>query len=105
MSETKHTPISDILKMQWIGNTTMQIEFNPETFLGYSIVAESLFSALHSHDKLKRDRDMLLEALSNAEFLLRQVATNWKEAGSMVDSFKNASILARAAIAAAESKE
>lgn len=42
------------------------------------------------------------EALVNAEFLLRQASLNWKEAASMVDSFRNAAELARAALSKAQ---
>lgn len=40
----------------------------------------------------------LLQALQDAEFLLRKVAINWKEAGAMVDSCKRSSEDARAAL-------
>lgn len=38
-----------------------------------------LIKAVNSHEAL-------VEALENAEFLLRKVGTNWKEAGRMHDS-------------------
>ena len=44
----------------------------------------------------------LLEALKDAEFLLRKLSINWKEAGAMVDSMKRSAENARAAIAKAE---
>ena len=44
----------------------------------------------------------LLEALKDAEFLLRKLSINWKEAGAMVDSTKRSAENARAAIAKAE---
>jgi len=41
----------------------------------------------------------LFEALKDAEFLLRQVGNNWKEAAAMVDSFKRSAADARAILA------
>lgn len=43
----------------------------------------------------------LLEALKDAEFLLRKVSINWREAASMADSMKRSAEDARAAIAKA----
>lgn len=47
----------------------------------------------------------LVSALRDAEFLLRKVSINWKEAGSMVDSFKRSAEDARAALSAATEGE
>jgi hypothetical protein len=43
--------------------------------------------------------DELEGALTDAEFLLRKVGINWKEAGSMKDSFLRCSEDARAILA------
>ena len=43
----------------------------------------------------------LLAALQDAEFLLRQISINWKEAAAMKDSAKRSADDARAAIAKA----
>ena len=40
----------------------------------------------------------LLEALEDAEFLLRKIGINWKEAGSMADSCLRSAVDARAAM-------
>jgi len=47
----------------------------------------------------------LLAALEDAEFLLRKIAINPKEAGAMVDSFRRSAEDARAAIAKATGED
>lgn len=44
----------------------------------------------------------LAEVLRDAEFLLRQVGNNWKEAASMADSFRRSAADARAVLAKLE---
>lgn len=50
---------------------------------------------------LLASRTELVEALRDAEFLLRKLAINWKEAGSMKDSCARCAEDARAALAKA----
>lgn len=52
--------------------------------------------------KLRAQRDELAAALTDAEFLLRQIAINWEEAGSMKDSCARSAEDARAALAKLE---
>lgn len=56
---------------------------------------------IDANARLLASAPCLLAALQDAEFLLRKVATNWKESGSMVDSFARSAADARAAIAKA----
>ena len=41
--------------------------------------------------KLAKDKQELVSALPDVEFLLRKIAINWREAGSMTDSCSRAS--------------
>lgn len=52
--------------------------------------------------KLEKTNHALVEALENAEFLLRKLSINWKEAASMKDSCANAAEQARAVLALAK---
>lgn len=64
-----------------------------------SVLVRQLRGALNTHAALLAENARLRDALENAEFLLRKVSINWKEAGSMRDSLANAAALARAALA------
>ena len=57
-----------------------------------------------NYERVKAERDELLAGIKDGEFLMRKVATNWKEAGSMVDSFKRWAEQAREVIAKLEAK-
>ena len=41
--------------------------------------------------KLAKDKQELVSALPDVEFLLRKISINWREAGSMTDSCSRAS--------------
>ena len=41
--------------------------------------------------KLSADKRELVSAMQDAEFLLRKIGMNWREAGAMADSFKRSS--------------
>ena len=41
--------------------------------------------------KLAKDKRELVSAMQDAEFLLRQIGMNWREAGAMSDSCKRSS--------------
>lgn len=55
--------------------------------------------------QLRDKRAELVAALEDAEFLLRKIGTNWKEAASMADSCKRSAKDARQALALAKAKE
>ena len=58
-------------------------------------------STVYANARLIAAAPELLEALIDAEFLMRKVSINWKEAASMLDSLKRSAEDARAAIAKA----
>ncbi len=76
MSESKHTAILDIKEIRWTANTTIAVEFNPETFLGYEIVGKILLTACNNYDALKARVAQLEEALK--QFM------SWLESGLLV---------------------
>lgn len=53
----------------------------------------------------KRVARSLQHALTDAEFLLRRVGTNWREAGAMADSCQRCACDARAALIESGRKE
>ena len=55
-----------------------------------------------NYHKAKRENAVLIGALKDAEWLLRQCSINWKEAGCMVDSMKRSSDSAREVLAKCE---
>lgn len=96
-NKTKHTP------GPW--HSTHAIVYNAQ---GWAVANATVFHGKHGADESTANAHLiasapeLLEALKDAEFLLRQLSINWKEAARMVDSCKRSASDARAAIAKAE---
>lgn len=86
----------------------IQVADLPEPALGYiqnyiaALIADPLETQLRTlteeNIKLLAQRELLREALTDAEFLMRKVAVNWKESGSMRDSFLRSVADARQAL-------
>lgn len=53
----------DVKLCKWIGPTTLEVEFNPETFTGYEIAETHFFDALNNYESLKARVAELEEAL------------------------------------------
>lgn len=117
MIEKKHTPTPWLAEAYAEGFYRIRGENaspNPDNGLPYFPkvafnVSESdaafIVLAVNAHDDLVRAvnaHEDLVSALRDAEFLLRKLSVNWKEAGSMTDSFTRSAESARSALAKAQ---